>query len=394
MPRKLKRLEDLFNDEWFRKLPWTPEETRKRLKAIRRWQKKEFVPGAVLKVVPGTIAGRKDVREFLLYLSQDGELEVELHDGSRLNFAGGHHDLNALVDEWEIDFTTRAHTRDVIHLMISTPTTLDWEKYRVLDRDVRAQVTREDGRIHWEKANELAPHILIKSDKQAIHEIVRELMPQIVPDNTWVFAVHDDQAHRHAHIAIKAIGFEGDRVSPDRAMLHAWRETYAAVAAQHGIVMDPTPRIWKGLAPKETLGTKALYEAAQIARTEGLDEVKESLRDDVSRLNGNARAFLRRLLSDHEHVDDEWDDDEKRYHAQGEQERAAYFQLAKQITEAGQWAEEQELRAATKALAMSITAFAEEMPEWIPRREQAQEKIEEMNRERQQIDTQNQEVER
>lgn len=58
----------------------------------------------------------------------------------------------------------------------------------------------------------------------------------------YAYAHHDDEAHPHVHLMVKAVKLDGKRLNPRKAEIAQWRANFAATLREHGIEADATPR--------------------------------------------------------------------------------------------------------------------------------------------------------
>lgn len=58
----------------------------------------------------------------------------------------------------------------------------------------------------------------------------------------YAYAHHDDEAHPHVHLMVKAVKLDGKRLNPRKADIAQWRSNFAATLRAHGIEADATPR--------------------------------------------------------------------------------------------------------------------------------------------------------
>lgn len=58
----------------------------------------------------------------------------------------------------------------------------------------------------------------------------------------YAVAHHDDEAHPHCHVMIKAVKLDGKRLNPRKADIANWRANFATTLRAHGIDADATPR--------------------------------------------------------------------------------------------------------------------------------------------------------
>jgi type IV secretory pathway VirD2 relaxase len=70
----------------------------------------------------------------------------------------------------------------------------------------------------------------------------------------YVFALHTDAGHPHVHLAVRALGDNGERLNPRKADLEAWRQTFAQALRDRGIEAEATPRRARGVTRKPERG--------------------------------------------------------------------------------------------------------------------------------------------
>ena len=69
-------------------------------------------------------------------------------------------------------------------------------------------------------------------------------------NHQYVFTAHDDEAHPHVHLVVKAVGRDGVRLNPRKADLQRWRELFAGALHEQGIVANATPRRARGIGSR------------------------------------------------------------------------------------------------------------------------------------------------
>jgi hypothetical protein len=185
-----------------------------RIEQIRRTVRR--VPEVMVKVTGG---GRKvgAVAAHLVYISHDGELELETDDGQRVPKEG----QKELLWDW--------------HLELSAG------QYRPPPRGTKK------------------PFAGIK----LVHNIVLSMPAPTPPDKVlaaartfarerfglkyrYAMALHTHQEHPHAHIVVKAEGLHASRLHIDKAMLREWRQDFARMMRDQGIAANATPRAVRG----------------------------------------------------------------------------------------------------------------------------------------------------
>jgi hypothetical protein len=184
------------------------------IEQIRRTVKR--VPEVMVKVTGG---GRKvkAVAAHLVYLSHDGELELETDDGQWVPVSG----QKELLREWHLDLSAG--------------------QYRPPPRSTKK------------------PFAGIK----LVHNIVLSMPAPTPPDKVlaaartfarerfglkyrYAMALHTHQEHPHVHIVVKAEGLDASRLHIDKAMLREWRQDFARMMRDQGIAANATPRAVRG----------------------------------------------------------------------------------------------------------------------------------------------------
>ena len=85
------------------------------------------------------------------------------------------------------------------------------------------------------------------TDRTAFSVATKETIHKLFGENHQFFmAQHDDTDKPHIHVCVKAIGFDGRRLSTHKADLQEWREVYAETLREHGIQAEATKRVVRG----------------------------------------------------------------------------------------------------------------------------------------------------
>ena len=122
---------------------------------------------AVIKIT-GFGRGPRGVADAMAYISREGKLPLEKDTGELIQ-KGSCEEQRELVKEWSIDFGGRKRSRDSAQIVFSMPP---------------------------------------GSDPEALRRAVRATGARAFPDNEWVFGIHLDTDHPHAHMAVKMCGKE------------------------------------------------------------------------------------------------------------------------------------------------------------------------------------------
>jgi hypothetical protein len=81
------------------------------------------------------------------------------------------------------------------------------------------------------------------TDPQTVLFAAREFAKIEFADHRYVMVLHDDQAHPHVHLAVKAESRHGQRLNPRKADLYRWRETFAERLRERGIDAEATRQV-------------------------------------------------------------------------------------------------------------------------------------------------------
>lgn len=96
------------------------------------------------------------------------------------------------------------------------------------------------------------------TDPTAFKSTARELLASEFAGHEYLFAIHNDRGHLHAHAVILVKGEDGQRIRPDISTFAAWRSRYAEIAESHGIRMVATRRSDTASTPAFSQGEAAL----------------------------------------------------------------------------------------------------------------------------------------
>ncbi len=110
------------------------------------------------------------------------------------------------------------------------------------------------------------------TDGQAFRETARAFFAAEFGDHEYLFAVHNDRGHLHAHGMVQVRSADGRRLNPNISMFSAWRSRYAQLAQAHGIDMVATKRSDMAAAPAFTQG-----EAALVTRGVAPDHIRRKV---------------------------------------------------------------------------------------------------------------------
>lgn len=167
----------------------------------------------VMVKVTGCTHDAGHLRAHLDYISRNGELEMEDRDGAVIT---GRVAVKELAQDWSAiamaDPRRRANTPVSLSLVLSMPTEVD-------------------------------PMIV----RDAAREFARATFAERFD---YALALHTDTRHPHVHIAVRALGDDGERLRPKKADLEAWRQVFAQALRDRGVEAEATPRRARGVTRK------------------------------------------------------------------------------------------------------------------------------------------------
>ena len=150
--------------------------------------------------------GFRGVRDHLDYISREGELALEKDTGEVLE---GREMQKELVADWLVDFDASKKSRDTANIVFSMPP---------------------------------------GSNVEALRAAVRNTAAKAFPNHEWVFAIHQDRNHPHAHMVVKMRGKEkGKKLQLKKAELYKLRETFAEASREQGVELAASPRAARGV---------------------------------------------------------------------------------------------------------------------------------------------------
>ncbi|HEY1926615.1 MAG TPA: relaxase/mobilization nuclease domain-containing protein [Caulobacteraceae bacterium] len=147
------------------------------------------------------------------YISRNGELEMEDRDGAQIT---GRPAVKELAGDWSAialaDSRRRATTPFSLSVVLSMP------------------------------AN---------TDPATVRDAARAFAREMLADRfDYVFALHTDALHPHVHLAVRALGDQGERLNPKKADLETWRQVFAQALRDRGVEAEATPRRARGVTRK------------------------------------------------------------------------------------------------------------------------------------------------
>src|SRR6185312_10789062 len=83
--------------------------------------------------------------------------------------------------------------------------------------------------------------------RDAVLNAARNFAKERFFNHQYVFAIHDDEAHPHVHLCVKALDMTQVRLNPRKADLQQWREHFAEKMREQGVQANATPRRARGV---------------------------------------------------------------------------------------------------------------------------------------------------
>ena len=208
-------------------LPWTtirlPNKSDEIRAQIARTTQRS--PEVMVKITSQKNAGKGmvTIRNHLDYISRNGKVLLEDHEGRLLN---GRADVGDIKKDWAADIPEISHRRETMNVMFSMKKGSPPEEVK---EAVRAYLQEEFGGKH-----------------------------------EYLFALHTDTDNPHVHVVIKMtpIRKRNKRLNPRKNDLQRWREGFAENLRKLGIDANATPRKTRGVV-KQPLQQ---YQLHQLAR--------------------------------------------------------------------------------------------------------------------------------
>lgn len=175
-------------------------------------------PEVVVKITGGG-KNMRQIETHMRYISREGEVEIEDENGDR------HRGIDEVLE-----------VRD------------GWAKGKI---GIRPEgVTRmPDGNVRKEAFN-IMLSMPAGTDRESVTDAARAFAKEMFGNHQYVFAAHDDEAHSHVHLAVKAVDRDGVRLRPRKGDLQHWRETFAEKLVERGIAANATARRTRGIVLK------------------------------------------------------------------------------------------------------------------------------------------------
>ena len=141
------------------------------------------------------------------------------------------------------------------------------------------------------------------TDSATVRDAARAFAREVFADRfDYAFALHTDAEHPHVHLAVRALGDQGERLNPKKADLEAWRQVFAQALRDRGVEAEATPRRARGITrkPERTPLRKIRErheagqgEPAQVRRAAYRDAAKAAFKGETAPTPWEARMLER-----------------------------------------------------------------------------------------------------
>lgn len=219
----------------------------------------------VMVKVSGFGRGSAHVKSHLDYVCRNAKLELENERGEVIS---GKEAVRDLHREWMQDRgRRRSNTRDTTNVILSMPP---------------------------------------KTDEKKMKKAVREFALEQFGDNhQYVWVMHSDEKHPHAHLTIKNLGYDGSRLNIAKGDPQKWRELFAEKLRYYGIDAEATARAPRGVVKKPV--RQPIYHMRKDGRTPRTDKAKvKEVIQDVAAAPKKPKPWERKILDRQTAVRKEW----------------------------------------------------------------------------------------
>ena len=197
-------------------------------------------PEAMIKIDRASIKSQKHLTEAGRYISRNGKLECEDGDG----------------------------------YVISDTDTLDARMEDWADKD-KAERAESSSRQRFAMARRIIVSTPTGTDPETLKKAVREFAQQELGARgyEYIWTLHLDTDNPHAHILVRSVSKDGQRLHYSRREVNALRERWCVVAEKYGIDLNATSRAVRGKTRRskpiervkqEQRGSQHIYEKYRI----------------------------------------------------------------------------------------------------------------------------------
>jgi hypothetical protein len=225
-------------------------------------------PEVMVKVSGGakTLAG---VGTHIAYVGREGELGVEMDNGTRVDGKGFEQQV---ISDWDLDIEE-----------------LDW---RSAAPDPRRKPVKLVHNLIFSMPPGTSPNAVLKAVKKlAVNEWALR--------HRYALALHTDEKHPHVHVVLKAMSEQGERLNIRKATLRAWRAQFAENLRELGVTANATERAVRGQS--RTYKKDPIYRAERRGDSRFVDGRRTEVMRDLAagKLQGEkGRVALERTRED------------------------------------------------------------------------------------------------
>src|SRR5580700_2752872 len=225
------------------------------------------------------------------YLDRDGKLPIETDDGQRLRGKGGE---DLLIEDWDLDLEEDRRTTNL-----------------------RARGMRKPPKLVHKILFSMPAGTPPQKVLAAVKNFARE---EFGAKHRYAMVLHTDEPHPHVHVVVKAMGYDGKRLSIRKAVLREWRREFARHLREQGVEANATTRAARGATrPHKRDG---IHRAAMRGASTHWRSRTKAVADELRRGTFRAEPGKERLLATRRAVAQGWDEITAQLDAQGQAELA------------------------------------------------------------------------
>lgn len=190
--------------------------------------------------------GVASVKSHAKYLTRDSELPMEVggKDGDENILISDPDEVKEILEEWSDDFDTFKNSRDVANITLSAP---------------------------------------VGSDRGGVEKAARSFSREYFSHTEYMFVVHNDTNHPHAHLMVKMRDNNNEKIRLDKKQLKQMRETFAEKLRDNGINVGSSYRTDRGVF-KKPFPQMAKYIRERVGEWEADRQLKEQVKDLTKKL--------------------------------------------------------------------------------------------------------------
>jgi hypothetical protein len=131
----------------------------------------------------------------------------------------------------------------------------------------------------------LTMHLAISAppgtDRATFEKIANDFGERAFEGRRYVYAIHDDKDHPHAHFVVPLRGDDGRKLNPRKEDLQRWREQYAEAAVKRGVQMAAT-RWYEHRKDRPPLDRSSTVTHRMLARGQVSEKLKADMRSAMT----------------------------------------------------------------------------------------------------------------